>query len=176
MCWLVTFRLWRCLKEKHRNSYELPRSRHAEQVLHAELPAMWDCTLWEISSTGKEFIKRGKAESRTHETPKENLFHVLMYIYVFYLNIMVELLARIVAAKSMKAESRKLSWKPESNDFDDGFQGWTVSKNPLSMRMMGMLSKQKRRSPRKILAKRIVKTGFEERIIFETPRGISWIA
>ena len=26
------------------------------------------------------------------------------------------------------------------------------------------------------LAKKIVKTGFEERIILDTPRGISWIA
>ena len=89
---------------------------------------------------------------------------------------MVELLARIVAAKRMRAEWRKSSWYPASNDFEDGFHGWTVSRNPLSMSTMGMASKQKRRSPRKILAKMIVKTGFEERIIFETPRGISWIA
>ena len=92
------------------------------------------------------------------------------------LNMMVELLASIVAAKRMIAESRKSSWYPAVADFDSGFHGWTVSRKPESIRMIGMLSKQKRRSRRKIHAKRIVKTGFDERIMLETPRGISWIA
>ena len=88
--------------------------------------------------------------------------------------MMVELLASIVAAKRMIAESRKSSWYPAVADFDS--HGWTVSRKPESIRMIGMLSKQKRRSRRKIHAKRIVKTGFDERIMLETPRGISWIA
>ena len=34
---------------------------------------------------------------------------------------------------------------------------WIVRRNPESMRMMGRLSKQKRRSPRKILGGRLIK-------------------